>query len=64
MISVYIYGVERIIKKFQWQMVFLGDSMEPHLCTNGSAGYLNMQLSVNTLVLFHVLHTDDSAALL
>ena len=40
MISVYIYGVERIIKKFQWKNDFLRESsMEPHLCTNESAGY-------------------------
>ena len=45
-ISVYIYGV-KIIKKFRWESGFLwGGSMEPPLCTNGSAGYL-MQLSVN-----------------
>ena len=45
-ISVHIYGV-KIIKKFQWERDFLkGGSMEPTLCTNGSAGYL-MQLSVN-----------------
>ena len=47
MISVYIlYGV-KIITKFRWESGFLkGGSMEPSLCTNGSAGYL-MQLSVN-----------------
>ena len=45
-ISVYTYGV-KIIKKFRWESGFLwGGSMEPPLCTNGSAGYL-MQLSVN-----------------
>ena len=45
-ISVYTYGL-KIIKKFQWESGFLkGGSMEPPLCTNGSAGYL-MQLSVN-----------------
>ena len=44
-ISVYTYGV-KIIKKFRWESGFLwGGSMEPPLCTNGSAGYL-MQLSV------------------
>ena len=47
LISVYIYGV-KIIKKFRWESGFLkGVSMEPLLCTNGSAGYL-MQLSVKT----------------
>ena len=48
-ISVYTYGV-KIIKKFRWENGFLGGrgSMEPPLCTNGSAGYL-MQLSVNAL---------------
>ena len=45
-ISVCTYGV-KIIKKFRWESGFLwGGSMEPPLCTNGSAGYL-MQLSVN-----------------
>ena len=45
-ISVCIYGV-KIIKKFRCESGFLkGGSMEPPLCTNGSAGYL-MQLSVN-----------------
>ena len=46
-ISVYTYGV-KIIKKFRWESGFLGGrgSMEPPLCTNGSAGYL-LQLSVN-----------------
>ena len=45
-ISVYTFGV-KIIKKFRWESGFLwGGSMEPPLCTNGSAGYL-MQLSVN-----------------
>ena len=44
-ISVYTYGV-KIIKQFLWESGFLwGGSMEPPLCTNGSAGYL-MQLSV------------------
>ena len=44
-ISVCTYGV-KIIKKFRWESGFLGGgSMEPPLCTNGSAGYL-MQLSV------------------
>ena len=44
-ISVYTYGV-KIIKKFRWESGFLwGGSMEPPLCTNGSAEYL-MQLSV------------------
>ena len=44
-ISVYTYGV-KIIKNFRWESGFLwGGSMEPPLCTNGSAGYL-MQLSV------------------
>ena len=47
-ISVYTYGV-KIIKKFWWESSFLwGGSMEPPLCTNGSAGYL-MQLSVNSV---------------
>ena len=45
-ISVHTYGV-KIIKKFLWESGFLwGGSMEPPLCTNGSAGYL-MQLRVN-----------------
>ena len=45
-ISVHIYGV-KIMKKIWWESGFLwGGSMEPPLCTNGSAGYL-MQLSVN-----------------
>ena len=40
-----MYGV-KIIKKFLWESGFLkGGSIEPPLCTNGSAGYL-MQLSV------------------
>ena len=44
-ISVYTYGA-KIIKKFRRESGFLwGGSMEPLLCTNGSAGYL-MQLSV------------------
>ena len=44
-ISVYTYGV-KIIKKFRWESGFLwGCSMEPPLCTNGSAGYL-MQLTL------------------
>ena len=48
-ISVYTYGV-KIIKKFRWESGFLwGGSMEPPLCTNGSAGYL-MQLSVNPVL--------------
>ena len=47
-ISVYTYGV-KIIKKFRWESCFLwGGSMEPPLCTNGSARYL-MQLSVKDL---------------
>ena len=47
-ISIYTYGV-KIIKKFRWESGFLwGGSMEPPLCTNGSAGYL-MQLSVKLL---------------
>ena len=50
-ISVYIYGV-KMIKKFRWESGFLkGGSMEPSLCTNGSAGYL-MQLSVKELLSF------------
>ena len=46
-ISVHTYDV-KIIKKFRWESGFLGGggSMEPPLCTNGSAGYL-MQLRVN-----------------
>ena len=45
-ISVYIYGV-KIIQKFRWESGFLMEgSMEPPLCTKGSAGYL-MQLSAN-----------------
>ena len=52
-ISVYTYGV-KIIKKFRWESGFLkGGSMEPPLCTNGSAGYL-MQLSVKNLKLFSI----------
>ena len=48
-ISVYTYGV-KIIKKFRWESGFLwGGSMEPPLCTNGSAGYL-MQLSVKRII--------------
>ena len=48
-ISVYTYGV-KIIKKFRWESGFLGGgSMEPPLCTNGSAGYL-MQLSVKVVI--------------
>ena len=44
-ISVYTYGV-KIVKTFRWESGFLwGDSKEPPLCTNGSAGYL-MQSSV------------------
>ena len=44
-IRVYTYG-GKISKKFRWESGFLwGGSMEPPLCTNGSAGYL-MQLSV------------------
>ena len=39
-ISVYTYGV-KLIKKFRWESGFLwGGSMEPPLCTNGSAGTL------------------------
>ena len=45
-ISVYRYGV-KIMKKIPVGKCFLG-SMEPPLCTNGSAGYL-MQLSVNSI---------------
>ena len=48
--SVDIYGV-KIIKKIpvgKWYS--LGGSMEPPLCTNGSAGYL-MQLSVKAALL-------------
>ena len=53
-ISVYTYGV-KIIKKFRWESGFLwGGSMEPPLCTNGSAGYL-MQLSVNFDAIFEFL---------
>ena len=44
-ICVNIYGV-KIIKKFQWESGFLWGSMEPPLCTKGSAGY-HMHLSVN-----------------
>ena len=45
LVYIYTYGVT-IIKKFRWESGFLwGGSMEPPLCTNGSAGYL-MQLSV------------------
>ena len=44
-ISVYTYGV-KIVKKFRWESGFLGGSIEPPLCTNGSARYL-MQLTVN-----------------
>ena len=55
-ISVYTYGV-KIIKKFRWESGFLwGGSMEPPLCTNGSAGYL-MQLSVNQSDLSSNLYT-------
>ena len=44
-ISVVIHGV-KIILKFRWEGGFFkGGTMEPPLCTNGSAGYL-MQLSV------------------
>ena len=44
-ISVGIHGA-KIIAKFRWESGFLkGGTMEPPLCTNGSAGYL-MQLSV------------------
>ena len=39
-ISVGIHGV-KIIAKFRWESGFLkGGTMEPPLCTNGSAGYL------------------------
>ena len=46
-ISVYTYGV-KIIKKFRWESGFLWERFHgtPPLCTNGSAGYLIMQLSV------------------
>ena len=45
-ISLCMYGV-KIIKKIPVEKWFSqGGSMEPPLCTNGSAGYL-MQLSVN-----------------
>ena len=44
-VYIFIYGV-KIILKIWWESGFLkGGSMEPPLCTNGSAGYL-MQLSV------------------
>ena len=47
MISVYIYVK---IKKSGGKVVFLrGGSMEPPLCTNGSAGYL-IELSVKLLI--------------
>ena len=49
MISVYIHCV-KIIRRFRWENGFLGGSMEPPLCTNGSAGYL-MQLSVKDIIL-------------
>ena len=46
-ISVYMYGV-KIIKKFRWESGFLkGVPWNPSLCTNGRAGYLIMQVSVN-----------------
>ena len=46
-ISVYTYGVKIIKKNSGGKVVFLWEgSMEPPLCTNGSAGYLT-QLSVN-----------------
>ena len=44
-ISVYTYGVKIIKKNPVGKGFSLGGSMEPPLCTNGSAGYL-MQLSV------------------
>ena len=60
-ISVYTYGV-KIIKKFRWESGFLwGGSMEPTLCTNGSAGYL-LQLSVNRTSLFIIYHVRASVA--
>ena len=43
-ISVYVYGV-KIIKN--WESGFLGGSMQPPLCTYGSAWYL-MQLNIKT----------------
>ena len=48
-ISVYTYGV-KIIKKIPVGKWFSrGGSMEPPLCTNGSAGYLMQFKSVNII---------------